>query len=143
MQITVKHLFQRGNSWQFRRRVPEDIRSIIGKREWVISLGSVTQAAAIRSADHFKRSTDAEMVRARAQLAKTLQPSDREAIYDQAFARAIQSAGGIEAAATLYQNDFSTAVDSGLLPKERIQLSGKTRVSEALERDQTLYPVRS
>ncbi|MEM1106922.1 MAG: restriction endonuclease [Pseudomonadota bacterium] len=139
----MKHLFQRGNSWQFRRRVPEDIRSIIGKREWVISLGSVTQAAAIRSADHFKRSTDAEMVRARAQLAKTLQPSDREAIYDQAFARAIQSAGGIEAAATLYQNDFSTAVDSGLLPKERIQLSGKTRVSEALERDQTLYPVRS
>lgn len=143
MQITVKYLFQRGKSWQLRRRVPDDIRSVVRKREWVSSLGQVAQPAAIRSAQHFKCATDSEILRARAQLSKALQPSDREAIYDRAFARAIQAAGGIETAANRYENEFSVAVDAGLLPNERAQLLGKTRVSEALERDQSLYPVRS
>ena len=51
MELTVKHLFRRGSAWQFRRRVPKDIHFVVGKSEWVISLGQIAQQNAIRLAE--------------------------------------------------------------------------------------------
>lgn len=41
MQITVKHVQKRGNAeWRYRRKVPQELRDVVGKREILIPLGS-------------------------------------------------------------------------------------------------------
>ena len=39
MRVEVAYLFQRQGRLYFRRRVPDDLRDIIGQREWKVSLG--------------------------------------------------------------------------------------------------------
>lgn len=141
MKLTIKHLFRRGLAWQFRRRVPSDIRSIVGKSEWVVSLGDISQDRALKLVTQHTVKTDREINRARAELAGTLNEDDRDHIHDLAFNRAVQQAGGIVEAAGKFGNDFFAAVNAGLTDREKQLLSNKTSMTAALERDQALYPV--
>ena len=86
---------------------------------------------------------EAEIVRKRALLQKSLSENDRWAIEDKAFFRAIRNAGGIEAAAEKFSNDPAEVIASGLTHQEQRLLEGKTLLSEALKRDQRLYPVKT
>ncbi|RWG22537.1 MAG: hypothetical protein EOQ55_03075 [Mesorhizobium sp.] len=48
MKIDVKHIQKRGKSgWRYRRKIPEELRAILGKREILIPLGP-TEAIAIK-----------------------------------------------------------------------------------------------
>ncbi|WP_245436195.1 SOS response-associated peptidase family protein [Mesorhizobium tamadayense] len=48
MKIDVKHIQKRGKAgWRYRRKIPEELRSILGKREILIPLGP-TEAIAIK-----------------------------------------------------------------------------------------------
>jgi len=97
MNLTVKHLFQRGSSWQFRRRVPDDVRDTIGKREWTKSLGAVAQDRAIEMARRQTAITDQEIISARAKAGQNLSFEAEVAIEDEAFFRTINKYGGIKA----------------------------------------------
>ena len=141
MNLTVKHLFQRGSSWQFRRRVPDDVREAVGKREWTKSLGAVAQDRAIELARRQTAITDQEIISARAKAGQTLSFEAEVAIEDEAFFRTIKKYGGIEAASRALGSDRQAAIDEGLTQRERNLLANKTMFSSALERDQALYPV--
>ncbi|MER8421289.1 hypothetical protein [Mesorhizobium sp. M1329] len=48
MKIDVKHIQKRGKAgWRYRRKIPEELRAILGKREILIPLGP-TEAIAIK-----------------------------------------------------------------------------------------------
>ncbi|MEP1143761.1 MAG: DUF6538 domain-containing protein [Henriciella sp.] len=141
MKLTVKHLFQRGSSWQFRRRVPDDVRDTVGKREWTKSLGSVAQDRAIELARRQTAISDQEIISARAKAGRNLSFEAEVAIEDEAFFRTIKKYGGIEAASRALGSDRQAAIDEGLTQRERNLLAKKTMFSSAFERDQALYPV--
>ncbi|MEO1662915.1 MAG: DUF6538 domain-containing protein [Pseudomonadota bacterium] len=141
MKLNVKYLTQRGGSWQFRRRVPDEIRHVVGKREWVVSLGRVSQAQAIRLAEHHAADTDREILSARVDAKKTLTEHDYSAIHDKAFALSLERAGSIEALHANYGENLERVIQDGLTPKQKALLSDKTTFSEAFERDQKLYKV--
>lgn len=70
LRVNVPYLVNRNGKYYFRRRVPDQLKEAIGKREWVISLGmdvahgdrNASQATAIAS--RFERQTDSEIRKA-------------------------------------------------------------------------------
>ncbi|MEL7109900.1 MAG: DUF6538 domain-containing protein [Pseudomonadota bacterium] len=141
MNLTVKHLFQRGSNWQFRRRVPDDVREAVGKREWTKSLGAVAQDRAIELARRQTAITDQEIISARAKAGQNVSFEAEVAIEDEAFFRTVKKYGGIEATSRALGSDRQAAIDEGLTQRERNLLANKTMFSSAFERDQALYPV--
>ena len=59
MSMTVEHIQQRGQSFRYRRKVPAQLRDILGKGELVFPLGK-SKAEALRSYDRVHR--DAERI---------------------------------------------------------------------------------
>ena len=47
MLMVVQFIQKRGSSWRYRRRVPDDLRALIGRREFTIPLGA-SEAEALR-----------------------------------------------------------------------------------------------
>ncbi|TIX46162.1 MAG: hypothetical protein E5V36_02670 [Mesorhizobium sp.] len=46
MKIDVKHIQKRGKAgWRYRRKIPEELRAILGKREHLVPLGATEQQA--------------------------------------------------------------------------------------------------
>ncbi|MDR7225056.1 tyrosine-type recombinase/integrase [Aminobacter aminovorans] len=46
MKIDVKHIQKRGKAgWRYRRKIPEELRTILGKREHLVPLGTTEQEA--------------------------------------------------------------------------------------------------
>ncbi|MER8473202.1 tyrosine-type recombinase/integrase [Mesorhizobium sp. M1328] len=46
MKIDVKHIQKRGKAgWRYRRKIPEELRAILGKREHLVPLGATEQEA--------------------------------------------------------------------------------------------------
>ncbi|MEL7447237.1 MAG: DUF6538 domain-containing protein [Pseudomonadota bacterium] len=137
----MKYLFQRGGSWLFRRRVPDDIRHIVGKREWVASIGDISQQGAIQLALRHAAGTDQAIISARAKAGSELTWADEVVIEDNAIERLVAKHGSIEAASIAYEGNRDRAIQAGATPRERALLTGKTTLSQALARDQQLYPV--
>lgn len=51
MKQTIKHVFQRGSAYRYRRRVPQDVQKHTNKREWVFGIGTDLGAAIARAED--------------------------------------------------------------------------------------------
>ena len=58
MGMTLEHIQQRGNSYRYRRKVPQGLRAIVGKGEIVFPLGK-TKAAAVKAYPEFHRKAEA------------------------------------------------------------------------------------
>jgi site-specific recombinase XerD len=141
MKLNVRYLTKRGGRWQFRRRVPDDLRCIIGKREWVVSLGDVPQGRAIQLAEHHARETENQIIKARATQMHSLTDEGAEEIADRAVERVFARYDDPRDVYRDYNDNYWDVVEAGLTDSERALLAQKVRMSEALERDQRLYPL--
>lgn len=65
------HLHKRGSVYWFRRAVPAEFRSIIGRREWTSSLGTKDRAEAKRLIPAHTQKTDAELEAAQRRAAES------------------------------------------------------------------------
>lgn len=141
MKLNVRYLTKRGGRWQFRRRVPDDIRKIVGKREWVVSLGDISQAKAIRLSEYHAKVVDDKIIEARLELKRTLGPEGAEEILDRAVDRVFARYDDPKQVYRDFNSDYRKIAEAGLTDRERALLDDKVLISEALKRDQNLYPV--
>lgn len=141
MKLNVRYLTKRGGRWQFRRRVPDDILKIIGKREWVVSLGNISQAQAIRLTEYHAKVVDDKILEARLELKRTLGPEGAEEILDRAVDRVFDRYDDPKQVYRDFNSDYLKIAEAGLTDRERALLDDKVLISEALKRDQNLYPV--
>lgn len=84
MRVVVKFLVERDGRYYFRRRVPDELREVIGKREWKVALGNqlIEQVELIRRVRALTRDTDAQIRRAAGQTDGGLKELE---LADQAF----------------------------------------------------------
>lgn len=81
------HLYRRGAAYWFRRRVPEDLKAILGRAEWKESLGTKDPEEAKRRCRKRAVESDQDIFTARAQKAETvfepLTPQEAQALANQ------------------------------------------------------------
>lgn len=80
LRIEVKFLIERNGTLYFRRRVPDPLKEIIGKREWVISLKLEAEqtSKAIQPVERLTKQTDQQIQQA--EILKGSGASERELI---------------------------------------------------------------
>lgn len=141
MKLNVRYLTKRCGRWQFRRRVPDDLRRIVGKREWVVSLGDVPQRRAIQLAEYHARETENQIIKARVTQRHTLTDEGAFEIAERAVERVFDRYDNPRDVHRDFNDNYWDVVEAGLTDSERALLAQKVRMSEALERDQRLNPL--
>ncbi len=136
--MAVNYLITKPRSFAYRRRVPDALRERIGKREWVVSLGStakLSQASAARLCEQLAAKHDALIASLRAETAATgeadriklieeeatrlIRASDEardvwlEGAIDHAMRRAIDRLGSMEAVGRQYAEKEDVLADHG------------------------------
>ncbi|MEM9374665.1 MAG: DUF6538 domain-containing protein [Pseudomonadota bacterium] len=141
MHIVVRFMFERGDSYIFRRTVPEDVRAYAGVREWKKSLGPVSKHEAIAQIRVLTAETNQQIEhwRSPARMSEHMGPDGQELLEDQIFNRAIAQQG-LLTLAKHHNDDRYAVIDAYATPKEAAVLAGELTLSDALERDDRNYP---
>ena len=144
-------LYDRNGKYYFRRSVPAELRTEIGKSEWKSAIGCMSYMKpweAEREAERLKTQTEADIRIARRRVHRLSSNSDFEelgaytAALDDAVERAANELGGLSKVGERF-DDVHAVVRRYGSPKDREQVLGEVPLSAALQHVQNYHDIES